>query len=109
MRRVFNYLISATALTVFAQVAMADAPVSGPCLAHDGDDHSYLLKVCAYVVREKVPVNSHPNTWKITRVEDGNLKGRAVTIVHLSCCYLGDIAYFDKVSGMLVRYILGAI
>jgi hypothetical protein len=99
-----SFLVSAAALAAFAHFAAADAPPISECKARTEVDHNYLTKVCEYVLREKVPVTSHPNTWKILRLEDGALDGHPVTIVHLSCCYLGDIAYFDKVSGKLVKY-----
>jgi hypothetical protein len=91
-------------LAAFAQVAVADAPVGGPCVAHGEVGHDYLLKVCEYVVREKLPVTSHPNSWTIRHIEDGDLDGRAVKIVYLSCCYLGDVAYFDRTNSVLPKY-----
>ena len=53
---------------------------------------------------EKLPVTSNPNSWTIRRIEDGDLDGRAVKIVYLSCCYLGDVAYFDKTNSVLLKY-----
>jgi hypothetical protein len=104
MREVLYFLLSASALAAFAQVAVADAPVGGPCVAHGEVGHDYLLKVCEYVVLEKLPVTSHPNSWTIRHIEDGDLDGRAVKIVYLSCCYLGDVAYFDKTNSVLLKY-----
>ena len=58
MREVLYFLLSASALAAFAQVAVADAPVGGPGVAHGEVGHDYLLKVCEYVVREKLPVTA---------------------------------------------------
>jgi hypothetical protein len=105
LREVSHLLTFAVALTAFAQeVTAAEAPVTGPCVAHGDVGHDYLLKVCEYVVREKLPVTSHPNSWKIKRVEEGDLGGHPVIIVYLSCCYLGDVAYFDEHNSILLKY-----
>jgi hypothetical protein len=104
MREVFQFLVSATALLALSQVAVADEPVGGPCVTHGKVGPDYLLKVCEYVVKAKLPVTSHPNSWSIRWIEDGSLSGHAVKVVYLSCCYLGDIAYFDKTNSVLLKY-----
>jgi hypothetical protein len=78
--------------------------VTGPCLRASQESNDYLLKVCEYVVNNKVEVTSHPNTWKIIRVADETIEGKPGLAVHLSCCGPGDTAFFDKSTGEIYAY-----
>ena len=110
MDRCTIFLAIATGLAaphIWAQAPRDAKPVSGPCVHHVQDEHDYLLQVCEHIVQKKLPVTTHPNTWTVTRIEERELEGKPTALVYLSCCYIGDVAFFDKASGKLVKYALG--
>jgi hypothetical protein len=54
-----------------ASAQALDASNSGQpsCVAHPGDEHGYLLKVCEYLQTHHIQATSDPNTWSIRRIE----------------------------------------
>ena len=78
--------------------------VAGPCTRQAGDTAGYLLKTCEYVVKEKIEVTAHPNTWNITKVGDETVEGKSAVAVYFSCCGPGDVAFFDKTTGEVYAY-----
>jgi hypothetical protein len=92
-----------------ASAQALDASNSGQpsCVAHPGDEHGYLLKVCEYLQTHHIQATSDPNTWSIRRIENRDHSDKLVTLVYLSCCFLGDIAVFDA-SGEITEYAVGA-
>lgn len=49
-----------------------------------------------------------PCKYKIKEVSFEMVSGREMIRVELSCCYLGDVAYFDKETKNLVKISYGA-
>jgi hypothetical protein len=78
--------------------------VTEPCLRQPTDTDGYLLKTCEHVVRNKIEVTTHPNTWSITKIGDETVEGKTALVVHFSCCGPGDVALFDKDNGQLYAY-----
>ena len=90
---------------VAALEACAADPVT--CARKSSDTHGYLLQACIYVKKHRINVASDPNSWTIRRIEKRVVAGKPLTVVYYSCCYLGDMGYFDE-ADRLVDYIVGA-
>lgn len=82
---------------------------SEPCPPRPDDTTGYLKKICLHVVNNQIKVDpANPAEYKIKRLEDRTENGRAVVWVFLNCCGLGDIAVFDKHTGELIKFQVGA-
>lgn len=76
--------------------------------AHKKDDpDGYLYKICEYLTLHN-KYETLPSRYRIRSVKMDTLKGQQVIAVELTCCYLGDIAYFDPVSKELLSLKYGA-
>lgn len=64
------------------------------CIRDAGDPHDYLFKICNYI-KAQDRYSDLPCRYRIKNVVSDTLAGRLVTKVQLTCCYLGDVAYFD--------------
>lgn len=74
-------------------------------LAKPKDADGYLEKICRYLVKTGTDVSpSMPDAYSISRVETQ----KDTIVVHLDCCYMGDIAYIDKGTGEVRSFRVGA-
>jgi hypothetical protein len=100
--------LTAVFLLIAAVAASTDKAASPTrCVPNSHDRDGYLVQACRYIKEHHVEVSADPNTWTIRRITKQVVAGRRRTVVHYSCCYLGDIAYFDD-EGRLVDFIPGA-
>ena len=73
----------------------------------DRDPANYLYKVCIYVKKNKINISpANPCNYKIKEIDDNSAK---ITYVYLDCCYLGDLAVFDKKTKEIIRFTIGDI
>lgn len=77
------------------------------CVHDEYDSNDYLFKICTYI-KNKDPYTDLPCRYQVKSIEEDTLEGRAVTKVALSCCFLGDVAYFDPSSKELIGISYGA-
>lgn len=71
------------------------------------DPDGYLYKICEYLTLHN-KYSTLPSRYKIKSLKMITLDRRQVIVVELTCCYLGNIAYFDPVSKELLSLKLGA-
>lgn len=90
--------------TLLSNVSIAQNVTNESCAHLKNDTYGYLFQVCNYVVAENIQVTSHPSKWKIIRSEEKTIDKKKITLIYLSCCYTGDVAYFDKASYKLIKY-----
>lgn len=82
---------------------------SEACPPRPDDATGYLQKICLHVVNNKIKVDpADPAKYTIKKMEDRTDNGRAVVWVFLNCCGMGDIAIFDKATGELIKFQVGA-
>lgn len=75
---------------------------------HKNDDvNDYLFKVCDYLTKID-PYSPSACRYEIREISTDTLDGKVVTKVELSCCYLGDVAYFDINTKDLISISYGA-
>jgi hypothetical protein len=80
-----------------------------PCRPRSDDPQGYLFKICTYIQANKIDVSpASPTSYSIKHIEERTEGDREVIWVYLSCCYLGDMAIIDKVSGEMIDFRLGA-
>lgn len=78
------------------------------CAPRQDDPQGYLYQICTYVQDKQIDVSpADPTRYGIKRIEDGVYNDRPAVWVFLDCCYLGDIAIFDKESGQIVDFRVG--
>jgi hypothetical protein len=78
------------------------------CTPRGDDPKGYLLKICRYIVNNKIDVApADPNKYKIKGIHDSKYEDKEAYMVELDCCYMGDIAYIDKKSGEVIAFELG--
>lgn len=77
------------------------------CLRIKEDIDGYLFKICEYLTSNN-KFTTLPSRYKIKSVRMDSLNGQEVIAVELTCCYLGDVAYFDPASKELLSLKLGA-
>ena len=69
------------------------------------DKNDYLYKICVYIKEEKFDVSpGSPCEYEIRKIVS---KNDSIDIVYLTCCYLGDVAKFNKKTGKLLRFDVG--
>lgn len=96
-------------LLMFILTVLCACQPSEPCPPRPDDATGYLQKICLHIVNNNIKVDpAKPAEYKIKRLEDRTENGRAVVWVFLNCCGLGDIAVFDKETGELVKFQVGA-
>jgi hypothetical protein len=78
-----------------------------PCTRQENDPNGYLFKICEYIKKED-RYSDLPCRYDVKSVETDTLDGRTVAKVILTCCFLGDIAYFDFKTKELIRISYGA-
>ena len=71
------------------------------------DPDGYLYKICEYLTSHD-KYSTLPNHYKVRSVKMDTMNGREVLAVELTCCYLGDIAYFDPASKKIISLKFGA-
>src|SRR5258708_18605126 len=79
-------------------------PSPAPCVRQAHDRDGYLLKACEYIMANKMPVWSHPNSWTIAKLDDARIGEKPVLAVYFSCCRAGDRFLFDKASGEVIGF-----
>ena len=89
--------------------ALSACRPSEPCPPRPNDSTGYLQKICLHVVNNKIKVDpANPAEYEIKKMEERTDEGRAVVWVFLNCCGMGDIAIFDKNTGELIKFQVGA-
>jgi hypothetical protein len=90
-------------------LACNPTPTAKSCQPQPDDPEGYLLAICRHIQDRKLDVSpADPTAYRIKRVEERRQGDREVVWVFLSCCYLGDIAVFDKASKELIEFRPGA-
>lgn len=77
------------------------------CKRRKDDASDYLYKVCIYM-KKKDRYSDLPCRYNIKNIEEDSLGGRPIVKVELTCCYLGDVAYFDRETNDLISVSFGA-
>ncbi len=77
------------------------------CAHRKEDPDGYLYKICEYLTLNN-KYSTLPSRYNIRSVKMDTLNRQEVIAVELTCCYLGDIAYFDPVSKDLLSLKYGA-
>jgi hypothetical protein len=77
------------------------------CQHSDQDANDYLYKICEYI-RSIDRYSELPHKYKIKAVSTDTLDKKNVVKVELSCCGLGDIAYFDIKTKKIIKLKYGA-
>ncbi|MBI5879082.1 MAG: hypothetical protein HZB53_15655 [Chloroflexi bacterium] len=96
---------------VLSVLLAACGPFAGApkCVARADDPGGYLLKICNYVVDNKLDISpGTPETLAIREIGKATYQGGEVIVIYLACCYMGDRAFIDPQSGAVVGYSLGA-
>lgn len=76
------------------------------CIHDESDQLDYLFKICNYL-KAQDRYSDLPCRYRIKNVVSDTLAGRAVTKVQLTCCYLGDVAYFDGQTNEIISVSYG--
>ena len=77
------------------------------CSRKETDANDYLFKICNYVKGQDRYWNLACK-YSVKSISKDTLQDRAVTKVELTCCYLGDVAYFDEETGEIIKIYYGA-
>jgi hypothetical protein len=78
------------------------------CLLVRCDPNGYLRKICEYIHKQQIPTGTNPANYNIRRiVESTGQDGKPTIEVWLDCCYMGDVAIFDKTTGEIWAFHLG--
>ena len=81
----------------------------GSCPLPTADPNGYLAAICQYVRDNDIDVSpADPTRYGIVRTEMSEQNGRAVILVFLDCCYLGDVAIIDMETGEVIDFRVGA-
>ncbi len=64
------------------------------CKQDPGDPDNFLYKICEYL-RSRNRYSELASKYRIKKVTRDTLDNKTVIKVSLSCCYFGDVAYFD--------------
>lgn len=78
-----------------------------PCYHRENDPDDYLFKICNYI-KSNDRYSDLPCRYRIKEISSDTQSGKAVTKVELTCCFLGDVAYFDPSSKELISISYGA-
>lgn len=76
------------------------------CEKRSDDPNEYLYQICKYLQLNGVK-GVQPCKYKIIEVRETIFDKKVVNEVTLDCCYLGDRAYFDKITNELVSFSFG--
>lgn len=96
-------------IVVLLTAALTACRPADPCPTRTDDSTGYLQKICLHVVNNNIKTEpANPAEYRIKRLEDRTENGRAVVWVFLNCCGMGDIAIFDKNTGELIKFQVGA-
>jgi hypothetical protein len=109
-RRVGTRLLAAGLVVAVLAAAWLLWPAPAVACAPRADDpQQYLLRICQHIQATGIDVApARADSYTIKRVEQRTDGDRAVVWVFLSCCYLGDIAIFDRATGELLDFRVGA-
>ena len=77
------------------------------CSRKETDPDDYLFKICNYV-KAQDRYSNLPCKYTIKSISHDTLQGTAVRKVELTCCYLGDVAYFDEETDEIIKIYYGA-
>jgi len=77
------------------------------CKHRDDDPDEYLLKICKYI-KKKDRYSDLPCKYGIRQISEDSIDARLAIKVELTCCYLGDIDFFDKQTKELIEMHYGA-
>lgn len=86
------------------------------CIVENPDPDGYLVKICKYIKIKGYDVApADPIKYKIKTIEDGEYSRwedheeitTEAIVVRLNCCFLGDIAYFDKNTKEVIGFDVG--
>lgn len=78
------------------------------CKHDESDSNDFLFKICEYIkVNDRY--SDLPCRYHIKGVDTVLFKGQEVIEVSLSCCYLGDHAYFDPITKSIIHMSFGGI
>jgi hypothetical protein len=87
----------------------ASLVVTQDCPPRPDDPQGYLKAICNYVQEQGIRVSpGDATTYGIKRIEAGEFDERPADWVFLDCCFLGDIAVFDRQTGEIVDFQVGA-
>jgi len=88
------------------------------CDIENPDPDGYLLKICKYLRENSSTINiapADPEKYNIRSIKEGEYvsykNGKETSmeaiVVSLDCCYMGDIAYFDKNTKEIIGFHAG--
>lgn len=77
------------------------------CQHNDRDPEDYLYKICEYI-SSSYRFSNLSRKYKIKAISTDTLENRSVVRVELSCCGLGDVAYFDSRTKKIIKIKYGA-
>lgn len=80
------------------------------CKIENPDPEDYLIKICNYLEKNKDTIDitpADPKKYKIKSIKEGKYSTTDAIIVSLDCCYMGDIAYFDKDTKEIIGFQVG--
>ncbi len=77
------------------------------CMRRENDPDDYLVKICHYL-KATDRYTDLPCRYDLKKISMDTLDGKTVTKVELTCCYLGDVAYFDRKTKELLTISYGA-
>ncbi|MBK0404330.1 hypothetical protein I5M27_15135 [Adhaeribacter sp. BT258] len=88
------------------QTVGRDEKTLNSCNCEPGlDPDDYLFKICKYIKKYKISVfPASPCGYQITNIKEVD----HLVYVYLDCCYLGEVATFDKETGEIINFSLGA-
>ncbi len=76
------------------------------CKHGDDDPDDYLFKICEHIKMED-RYSDLPCRYSIRQITKDSIDSRLAIKVELTCCYLGDIAFFDAQTKDLIKLYYG--
>ncbi|MBL0744980.1 hypothetical protein JI741_27365 [Chryseolinea sp. Jin1] len=76
------------------------------CTHRDDDPDDYLFKICEYT-KMMDRYSDLPCRYEIRQISEDSINAQLAIKVELTCCYLGDIAFFDKQTNRLLKISYG--
>ncbi|MFN8445579.1 MAG: hypothetical protein U0175_32610 [Caldilineaceae bacterium] len=78
------------------------------CPPASKDADGYLQKICVSLRANGLDVSpGKPSQYEIVAREEMVMNGRSVIQLRLNCCYMGDLAYIDKITGTVIDFQAG--
>lgn len=71
------------------------------------DKNDFIFKICSHI--QKVDPYAFACDYRIKNISTDTLNGKLVTKVELTCCGLGDIAYFDMNTKEIINIEYGGL